>query len=91
MSEVKDIKKLRQLTGAGFTDCSVALKDSKGDIDKAIDMGRKMGVHVSADLPHIWRKPKAKFALPPKGESATVDHLKKLAMMQMYYPESRKP
>ena len=65
--------------------------ESDADVDKAIDMGRKMGVHVDADLPHIWRKPKAKFALPPKGESATVDHLKKLAMMQMYYPESRKP
>ena len=38
MSEVKDIKKLRQLTGAGFTDCSAALKDSNGDIDKAIEI-----------------------------------------------------
>ena len=44
MSEVKDIKKLRQLTGAGFTDCSVALKDSKGDIDKAIEILRIKGV-----------------------------------------------
>ena len=44
MSEVKDIKKLRQLTGAGFTDCSAALKDSKGDIDKAIEMLRIKGV-----------------------------------------------
>ena len=44
MSEVKDIKKLRQLTGAGFTDCSVALKDSNGDIDKAIEILRIKGV-----------------------------------------------
>ena len=44
MSEVKDIKKLRQLTGAGFTDCSAALKDSKGDIDKAIEILRIKGV-----------------------------------------------
>ena len=65
--------------------------ETDADIDKAIEMGQKMGVHVSADLPHIWRKPKSKFALPPKGESATVDHLKKLAMSQIYYPESRKP
>ena len=65
--------------------------ETDADVDKAIDMGRKMGVHVDADLPHIWRMPKAKFALPPKGEPATVDHLKKLAMLQMYYPESRKP
>ena len=44
MSEVKDIKKLRQLTGAGFTDCSAALKDSKGDLDKAIEILRIKGV-----------------------------------------------
>ena len=44
MSEVKDIKKLRQLTGAGFTDCSAALKDSNGDIDKAIEILRIKGV-----------------------------------------------
>ena len=65
--------------------------ETDADIDKAIDMGRKMGVHVSADLPHIWRKPKAKFALPPKGEPATVDTFKNIAMSQIYYPESRKP
>lgn len=65
--------------------------ETDADVDKAIDMGRKMGVYVDADLPHIWRKPKAKFALPPKGEPATVDHFKKLAMSQIYYPESRKP
>ncbi len=44
MSEVKEIKRLRQLTGAGFADCSSALKDSKGDIDKAIEILRIKGV-----------------------------------------------
>ena len=44
MIEVKEIKKLRQLTGAGFTDCSVALKDSNGDIEKAIEILRIKGV-----------------------------------------------
>ena len=72
-------------------DAVVVGYETDADVDKAIDMGRKMGVYVDADLPHIWRKPKAKFALPPKGEPATVDHLKKLAMSQIYYPESRKP
>ncbi len=72
-------------------DAVVVGYETDADVDKAIDMGRKMGVYVDADLPHIWRKPKAKFALPPKGESATVDHLKKLAMSQIYYPESRNP
>ena len=72
-------------------DAVVVGYETDADVDKAIDMGRKMGVYVDADLPHIWRKPKAKFALPPKGEPATVDHFKKLAMSQIYYPESRKP
>ena len=82
MDVIKDIKN---------GDAVVVGYETDADVDKAIDMGPKMGVHVDADLPHIWRKPKAKFALPPKGEPATVDHLKKLAMSQIYYPESRNP
>ena len=72
-------------------DAVVVGYETDADIDKAIEMGPRMGVYVDADLPHIWRKPKAKFALPPKGEPANADHLKKLAMSQIYYPESRNP
>lgn len=72
-------------------DAVVVGYETDADVDKAIEMGQKMGVHVSADLPHIWRKPKSKFALPPKGEPATANTFKNIAMTQMYYPESRKP
>ena len=36
MSDIENVKKLRQATGAGFKDCNLAIKESGGDIDKAI-------------------------------------------------------
>ena len=44
MSDLEKIKNLRQSTGAGFKDCSSALKDANGDIDKAIEILRIKGV-----------------------------------------------
>jgi len=44
MSDLEKIKNLRQFTGAGFKDCSSALKESDGDIDKAIEILRIKGV-----------------------------------------------
>lgn len=38
-----DIKKLRELSGAGVQDSQIALKESGGDIPKAIDLLRKKG------------------------------------------------
>ena len=38
-----DIKKLRDLTGAGFLDCKEALENCGLDIDKAIEFLRKKG------------------------------------------------
>lgn len=38
------VKKLRDLTGAGFADCKKALDKTGGDIDKAVDELRKAGV-----------------------------------------------
>jgi len=40
----KIVKELRDKTGAGMMDCKNALKESDGDIDKAIDYLRKSGV-----------------------------------------------
>jgi len=40
----KDIKKLRDTTGAGFMDCKKALINTKSDINLAIDWLRKNGV-----------------------------------------------
>ena len=44
MSDIENIKKLREATGAGFKDCNLAIKESGGDIDKAIEILRIKGV-----------------------------------------------
>jgi len=44
MSDLEKIKQLRQFTGAGFKDCSTALNESSGDIDKAIEILRVKGI-----------------------------------------------
>ena len=44
MAEIEKIKKLRSLSGAGFKDCSVALDESVGDIEKAIEILRVKGI-----------------------------------------------
>lgn len=42
------IKKLREKTNAGVVDCQKALKESGGDIDKAIEWLRKKGVSMAS-------------------------------------------
>ena len=44
MSDIENVKKLREVTGAGFKDCNLAIKESKGDLDKAIEILRVKGV-----------------------------------------------
>ena len=44
MSDIEKIKKLRELTGAGFKDCNIAIKESNGDIDKATEILRIKGI-----------------------------------------------
>ena len=44
MTNVENIKKLREVTGAGFKDCNLAIKESGGDIDKAIEILRIKGI-----------------------------------------------
>jgi elongation factor Ts len=44
MSDIEKIKLLRQSTGAGFKDCNSAMKESNGDIDKAIEILRVKGI-----------------------------------------------
>jgi len=43
-----DIKKLRDMAGAGMMDCKKALNEAEGDFDKAIEILRKKGQKVSA-------------------------------------------
>ena len=44
MSDVEKIKQLRQSTGAGFKDCGIAIEESKGDLDKAVEILRVKGI-----------------------------------------------
>ena len=44
MSDLEKIKQLRQSTGAGFKDCSAALNESVGDLDKAVEILRVKGI-----------------------------------------------
>jgi len=43
-----DVKKLREMTGAGMMDCKKALAEAEGDFDKAIELLRKKGQKLSA-------------------------------------------
>jgi len=38
------VKKLRELTGVGFKDCKSAIDETKGDIEKSIELLRKKGI-----------------------------------------------
>ena len=44
MSDIENVKKLREATGAGFKDCNLAIKESDGDLDKAIEILRVKGI-----------------------------------------------
>ena len=44
MSDIKKIKQLRHSTGAGFKDCNAAIQESKGDLDKAVEILRIKGI-----------------------------------------------
>ena len=44
MSDIDKIKKLREATGAGFKDCNLAIKESNGDLNKAVEILRVKGI-----------------------------------------------
>ena len=44
MSDIEKVKKLRDATGAGFKDCNLAIKESEGDLDKAVEILRVKGI-----------------------------------------------
>ncbi len=41
---LENIKKLREITGVGFSDCKLAIAENGGDIDKSIEYLRKKGI-----------------------------------------------
>ena len=44
MSDLEKVKQLREATGAGFKDCNLAIKESDGDLDKAVEILRVKGI-----------------------------------------------
>ena len=44
MGDIENVKKLREITGAGFKDCNLAIKEANGDIEKAIELLRVKGI-----------------------------------------------
>ena len=42
-----DVKKLRDMTGAGMMDCKKALSETDGDFDAAVELLRKKGQKVA--------------------------------------------
>lgn len=48
MANVDDIKKLREKTGAGIADCRIALDESKGNMEKAVEFLKKKGIEKAA-------------------------------------------
>ena len=46
--KASDVKRLRDMTGAGMLDCKKALSETNGDIDKAIDYLREKGISKAA-------------------------------------------
>jgi elongation factor Ts len=47
MIDLNLIKKLREKTGAGFSDCQKALEEANNDIEKAIEILRKKGQKIA--------------------------------------------
>ena len=44
MSDLEKVKQLREATGAGFKDCNLAIKESGGDLNKAVEILRVKGI-----------------------------------------------
>jgi elongation factor Ts len=44
MSNIEKVKQLREATGAGFKDCNLAIKESSGDLEKAVEILRIKGI-----------------------------------------------
>ncbi len=48
MFTAQDVMKLRAITGAGMMDCKVALKETEGNMDKAVELLREKGIAAAA-------------------------------------------
>ena len=61
-----DVKKLRELTGAGMMDCKKALDEADGDFDKAVEVLRIKGAAKAAKR-GAERTPPTAWSPPPSG------------------------
>ena len=41
---LEKVKQLREITGVGFKDCKNAIDETKGDIEKSVELLRKLGI-----------------------------------------------
>ena len=65
---INDIKKLRDMTGAGLSDCKKALIESDNDIEKAKELIRQRGQAIAArtvTLPRASPSARAWATSPP--------------------------
>ena len=46
--DMKKVKELREMTGAGMMDCKKALEEANSDMDKAVELLREKGLAASA-------------------------------------------
>ena len=47
-ADMKKVKELREMTGAGMLDCKKALEETNNDMDKAVELLREKGLAASA-------------------------------------------
>ena len=60
-----DVKKLRDLTGAGMMDGKKALEEADGDFDKAVEILRIKGAAKAAEARRRARAPPPAWSPPP--------------------------
>ena len=60
-----DVKKLRELTGAGMMDCKKALEEADGDFDKAVELLRVKGAARRPPSAAPSARPRPAWSPPP--------------------------
>ena len=71
--QLKNIKKLRELTGVGFKDCKLALDENEGDIEKSIEFLRKKGIAKASKKISRTASEGLILAREEKGEIAVIE------------------
>ena len=56
MSDIEKVKQLREATGAGFKDCNLVIKESGGDLDKAVEIFREENIPLGVEQTKLVTK-----------------------------------